>query len=144
LLGCKLTPTDFGLPSIVAHGLFYGVYTSQHTNAELVRIEALQLGALVLDREDAQLPTQRDLAALGLFDEASQLNDALLKQVWQRMVCLLDGSNRPGIVEAFHDIRFRSDWSSIIGNGRLQELKLRPSSGAISSVRLLVMRCQTP
>ncbi|SIT80150.1 hypothetical protein SAMN04487768_0398 [Burkholderia sp. b13] len=43
LLSCKLMLTDFGLPSIVAQGLFCGVYKSQHTNADLVRIEALQL-----------------------------------------------------------------------------------------------------
>lgn len=53
------------------------------------------------------LPAQRALAALGLLDETSRLNDALFKQVWQRAMRLLDGSNGVGIAEAFYDIHLR-------------------------------------
>ncbi|WXK34376.1 F-box protein [Mycetohabitans rhizoxinica] len=52
-------------------------------------------------------PAQRELAALGLLEATSQLDDALLKQVWQRAMRLLDGSNGPGIAEAFYDIHLR-------------------------------------
>ncbi|PPB82852.1 MULTISPECIES: type II toxin-antitoxin system VapC family toxin [Mycetohabitans] len=48
------SPKDFGLPSIVARELFYGAYKSQHIDANLARIEALQLETLAFDREDAQ------------------------------------------------------------------------------------------
>ncbi|MCG1041004.1 MULTISPECIES: type II toxin-antitoxin system VapC family toxin [Burkholderiaceae] len=48
------SPKDFGLPSIAAHELFYGAYKSQHIDANLARIEALQLETLAFDREDAQ------------------------------------------------------------------------------------------
>ncbi|MCG1019719.1 MULTISPECIES: PIN domain-containing protein [Burkholderiaceae] len=46
------TPKDFGLPPIVAHELFYGAYKSQHIDANLARIEALQLETLAFDREN--------------------------------------------------------------------------------------------
>lgn len=47
-------PSDFGLPSIVAHELFYGAYKSQRAAANLARIEALQLEVVPFDAEDAQ------------------------------------------------------------------------------------------
>ncbi|WP_337691029.1 F-box domain-containing protein [Mycetohabitans sp. B46] len=49
-------------------------------------------------------PAQRALATLGLLEETPQLNDALSKQVWQRAMRLLDGSNGPGIVKVIHRI----------------------------------------
>ncbi|QYY34012.1 type II toxin-antitoxin system VapC family toxin (plasmid) [Cupriavidus pinatubonensis] len=47
-------PTDFGLPSIVAHELYYGAYKSQRAVANLARIEALQFEVVPFDAEDAQ------------------------------------------------------------------------------------------
>jgi tRNA(fMet)-specific endonuclease VapC len=47
-------PTDFGLPSIVAHELYYGACKSQRTAANLARIEALQFEVVGFDAEDAQ------------------------------------------------------------------------------------------
>ncbi|KAI3603014.1 VapC toxin protein (plasmid) [Cupriavidus necator H850] len=47
-------PTDFGLPSIVAHELYYGAYKSQRAAANLGRIEALQFEVVPFDAEDAQ------------------------------------------------------------------------------------------
>ncbi|WP_454754390.1 PIN domain-containing protein [Cupriavidus necator] len=47
-------PTDFGLPSIVAHELYYGAYKSQRAAANLARIEALQFEVVPFDAEDAQ------------------------------------------------------------------------------------------
>lgn len=47
-------PSDFGLPSIVTHELFYGAYRSQRTAANLARIEALQFEVVEFDAEDAQ------------------------------------------------------------------------------------------
>ncbi|MCF7694673.1 F-box domain-containing protein [Mycetohabitans sp. B2] len=49
-------------------------------------------------------PAQRALATLGLLEETPQLNDALSKQVWQRAMRLLDGSNGPDIVKVIHRI----------------------------------------
>lgn len=47
-------PADFGLPSIVAHELYYGAYKSQRAAANLARIEALQFEVVAFDAEDAQ------------------------------------------------------------------------------------------
>jgi tRNA(fMet)-specific endonuclease VapC len=47
-------PTDFGLPAIVAHELYYGAYKSQRAAANLGRIEALQFEVIPFDAEDAQ------------------------------------------------------------------------------------------
>ncbi|KVN41582.1 pilus assembly protein [Burkholderia pyrrocinia] len=47
-------PADFGLPSIVAHELYYGAYKSQRAAANLARVEALQFEVIAFDAEDAQ------------------------------------------------------------------------------------------
>ncbi|HEV3105710.1 MAG TPA: type II toxin-antitoxin system VapC family toxin [Trinickia sp.] len=47
-------PAEFGLPSIVAHELFYGAYKGQRTADNPARIEALQFEVLAFDHEDAQ------------------------------------------------------------------------------------------
>jgi len=47
-------PADFGLPSIVAHELYFGAYKSQRPAANLARVEALQFEVLEFDREDSR------------------------------------------------------------------------------------------
>ncbi len=47
-------PADVGMPSIVAHELYYGAYKSQPAAANLGRIEALQLEVVPFDTGDAQ------------------------------------------------------------------------------------------
>ncbi|MFD1559124.1 type II toxin-antitoxin system VapC family toxin [Paraburkholderia silviterrae] len=47
-------PVDFGLPSIVAHELYYGAYKSQRSTQNLARVEALQFEVVAFDAEDAQ------------------------------------------------------------------------------------------
>ena len=47
-------PPDFGIPSIVAHELFYGAYKGQRTPESLARVEALAFEVLEFDREDAR------------------------------------------------------------------------------------------
>jgi tRNA(fMet)-specific endonuclease VapC len=49
----SLQPSDIGLPSIVAHELFYGAFRSARQADNLSRVEALQFEVLDLDREDA-------------------------------------------------------------------------------------------
>lgn len=51
-------PADFGVPSIVAHELFYGAYKGQHTPETLKRIDALAFEVLEFDREDARIAGQ--------------------------------------------------------------------------------------
>ena len=51
-------PTDFAIPSIVAHELFYGAYRSQRVAENLARVEAMQFEVLEFDREDARLAGQ--------------------------------------------------------------------------------------
>ncbi|MDZ4379750.1 MAG: type II toxin-antitoxin system VapC family toxin [Parvibaculum sp.] len=47
-------PDDFGLPSIVAHELYYGAHKGQRVAANLARIEALRFEVVEFDREDAR------------------------------------------------------------------------------------------
>jgi tRNA(fMet)-specific endonuclease VapC len=47
-------PPDFGLPSIVAHELYYGAFKSQRPAGNLARVEALQFEVVSFDAEDAQ------------------------------------------------------------------------------------------
>ena len=47
-------PADFGLPTVVAHELFYGAYRSQRQAQNLAVVEALQFEILELDKEDAR------------------------------------------------------------------------------------------
>ncbi|CAG9190226.1 tRNA(fMet)-specific endonuclease VapC [Paraburkholderia tropica] len=47
-------PSDFGLPSIVAHELYYGAYKSQRAEHNLARVAALQFEVVSFDAEDAQ------------------------------------------------------------------------------------------
>lgn len=47
-------PSDFGMPSIVAHELFYGAYKSQRLVENLARIDGLQFEIIDFDREDAR------------------------------------------------------------------------------------------
>lgn len=60
-------PSDFGLPSIVAHELFYGAYKSQRAAANLARVEAMQFEVVPFDAEDAQHAGEirAQLAAVG-------------------------------------------------------------------------------
>jgi tRNA(fMet)-specific endonuclease VapC len=48
-------PEDFGIPTIVAHELFYGAYKGQRTPETLERIDALAFEVLEFDREDARV-----------------------------------------------------------------------------------------
>jgi tRNA(fMet)-specific endonuclease VapC len=57
-------PSDFGLPTVVAHELFYGAYKSQRQAENLAVVEALQFEVLDLDKEDAmQLGEKRAVLA---------------------------------------------------------------------------------
>jgi len=47
-------PTDFGLPAIVAHELYYGACRSQRMAESLARVEALPFEVVSFDREDAR------------------------------------------------------------------------------------------
>lgn len=47
-------PSDFGIPSIVAHELFYGAYRSQRVDANLSRLDLLPFETVEFSREDAR------------------------------------------------------------------------------------------
>jgi tRNA(fMet)-specific endonuclease VapC len=47
-------PRDFGIPSIVAHELYYGAYKGTRVAENLARIEAMQFEIVDFDREDAR------------------------------------------------------------------------------------------
>ena len=47
-------PRNFAMPSIVAHELYFGAYTSRHAADNLRRVEALQFEILDFDPEDAR------------------------------------------------------------------------------------------
>ena len=50
----RYQPQDFGIPSIVAHELFFGAYKSQNVEANLARVEGLRFEILEFDGEDAR------------------------------------------------------------------------------------------
>ena len=47
-------PRDFGIPSIVAHELYYGAYKGARMVENLARVEALRFEIVDFDREDAR------------------------------------------------------------------------------------------
>ena len=47
-------PQDFGIPSVVAHELFFGACRSQRVSENLARVDALQFEIVDFDREDAR------------------------------------------------------------------------------------------
>ena len=47
-------PSDFGVPAIAAHELFYGAFKGARVADNLVRVEAIQLEVIAFDREDAR------------------------------------------------------------------------------------------
>jgi tRNA(fMet)-specific endonuclease VapC len=60
-------PADFGIPSIVAHELFYGAFRSQRVDANLSRLDLLPFDILEFSREDARSAGEirAKLAAVG-------------------------------------------------------------------------------
>jgi len=47
-------PSDFGLPAIAAHELYFGAFRSQRQAENLLRVEGLRFALLDFDREDAR------------------------------------------------------------------------------------------
>ncbi|MBN3767981.1 type II toxin-antitoxin system VapC family toxin, partial [Burkholderia sp. Ac-20365] len=48
------SPSDFGLPSIVMHELYFGACKSQRSIENVARVNALQFEVVSFDAEDAQ------------------------------------------------------------------------------------------
>ena len=46
--------SDFGIPVIVAHELYFGAYKGQRQTENLARVEGLRFEVLEFDREDAR------------------------------------------------------------------------------------------
>jgi tRNA(fMet)-specific endonuclease VapC len=47
-------PQDFGLPAVVAHAHYFGIFSSRRTAENLARFDALQFEVVPFDREDAR------------------------------------------------------------------------------------------
>lgn len=47
-------PADVGIPSIVAHELYYGAFKSQRSEHNVALVDALQFEVLEFDKEDAR------------------------------------------------------------------------------------------
>lgn len=62
------TPSDFGIPVVAAHELFFGAYRSQRQARNLATLEELRLEVVALDREDARQAAEirAALAAAGM------------------------------------------------------------------------------
>ena len=50
----EYTPSDFGIPAVAAHELFYGAFKGRRATENLARVDALQFEVLEFDREDAR------------------------------------------------------------------------------------------
>jgi tRNA(fMet)-specific endonuclease VapC len=48
------SPSEFGIPSIAAHELYFGAYKSSRVEENLARLEYLRIPVVEFDREDAQ------------------------------------------------------------------------------------------
>lgn len=48
------SPSDIGVSSIVLHELFYGAFKSMQSDANISRLDALQLEVIEFDKEDAR------------------------------------------------------------------------------------------
>ncbi|SMC46733.1 type II toxin-antitoxin system VapC family toxin [Rhizobium sp. RU36D] len=48
-------PSDFGLPSVVLHELYFGAYKSKRAAENLERVAQLRFDVLALDPEDARV-----------------------------------------------------------------------------------------
>ena len=51
----SLDPVEFGISSIVAHELYFGIYKSERHEENLTRFERLRLAIVEFDREDAHV-----------------------------------------------------------------------------------------
>ncbi len=70
-------PSDFGVPAVVVHELYYGAFKSQKMAENLDRVEALQFQIVELDREDAR-QSGRVRAALALAGTPIGPQDVLI------------------------------------------------------------------
>lgn len=50
----RQAPRDIGIPSVAAHGLFYGAYKSRPQAHNLCMLDGLQLEGLGFDKEDVR------------------------------------------------------------------------------------------
>jgi tRNA(fMet)-specific endonuclease VapC len=48
------SPSEFGIPPIAAHELYFGAYKSSRVEENLARLEYLRIPVVEFDREDAQ------------------------------------------------------------------------------------------
>lgn len=87
-------PQDFGIPSIVAHELYYGAYKSARTAENLERVEALQFEVVDFDREDARQAGELR-AALGSLGTSIGPYDVLIAgQALARSLVLVTHNTR--------------------------------------------------
>lgn len=85
----KHPPADFGLPSIVAHELFYGAYRGQRQADNLARVDALQFEVLDFDAADARRAGELR-AALAVKGTPIGPYDVLIAgQAWARDLTLV-------------------------------------------------------
>jgi tRNA(fMet)-specific endonuclease VapC len=82
-------PADFGMPSIVAHELYYGAYRSQHVDNNLQRIEALRFELLDFDREDARRAGQLRAFLAAQGTPVGPYDSLIAGQAWARGLTLI-------------------------------------------------------
>jgi tRNA(fMet)-specific endonuclease VapC len=82
-------PADFGMPSIVAHELYYGAYRSQHMDNNLQRIEALRFELLDFDREDARHAGQLRAFLAAQGTSVGPYDILIAGQAWARGLTLI-------------------------------------------------------
>lgn len=82
-------PEDFGMPSIVAHELYYGAYRSQHLDDNLRRVEALRFELLDFDREDARRAGQLRALLSAQGTPVGPYDILIAGQAWARGLTLI-------------------------------------------------------
>jgi len=85
---------DFGIPTVVAHELFYGAFKSERREENLARIDALHFDIVDFTREDAR-SSGEVRARLALAGTPIGPNDALIAgQALARSMCLITHNTR--------------------------------------------------
>lgn len=87
-------PADFGMPSIVAHELFYGAYKGQHVDRNLLRLDALQFQVLDFDREDARRAGELRALLSAAGTPIGSYDVLIAGQAWARGLILITRNMR--------------------------------------------------
>ncbi|MBW7903832.1 MAG: type II toxin-antitoxin system VapC family toxin [Rhodocyclaceae bacterium] len=87
-------PGDFGMPSVVAHELYFGAYRSQRAKENLRRVEALRFELLDFERKDARCAGQLRAVLAAQGAPIGPYDILIAGQAWARGLTLISRNVR--------------------------------------------------